>query len=96
MINTNFEETTLKGFKADSSQKEYQAFIEKFMAGVQNMTSQSSEPILVAKVIYEAVTDGTDQLRYTAGPDAEQLIAARKQMNDAEFIGLMKEQLALN
>jgi hypothetical protein len=46
-------------------------------------------------VIYGAVTDGTDQLRYIAGSDAEQLIGARKQMNDADFFGLIKQQLGL-
>ena len=46
-------------------------------------------------MIYEAVTDGTDQMRYIAGADAEQLIGARKQMNDGEFIALIKQQLGL-
>jgi hypothetical protein len=33
-----------------------------------------SQPQMVAEVIYEAVTDGTDKLRYIAGADAKQLI----------------------
>jgi len=32
MINTNFEETTLKGFKVDHDQKEYQPFISLWLA----------------------------------------------------------------
>jgi NAD(P)-dependent dehydrogenase (short-subunit alcohol dehydrogenase family) len=95
MINTNFEETTMKNLAIDPSQTEYAQFLEKFMAGIQKAASQSSEPIIVAEKIYEAATDGKDQIRYIAGPDAEQIIAARKQMEDPEFLGMIKSQFGL-
>ena len=57
--------------------------------------AQASEPILVAETIYRAATDGTDQLRYIAGEDAEQIIAARKQMEDPEYLGMIKGQFSL-
>lgn len=37
-----------------------------------------SEPALIAARVYEAATDGKNQLTYLAGPDAEKLVAARQ------------------
>jgi NAD(P)-dependent dehydrogenase (short-subunit alcohol dehydrogenase family) len=45
----------------------------------------SENIIEVADAIYEAATDGTEKLRYTAGHDAAQLIETRQQMNDVAF-----------
>lgn len=56
---------------------------------------QASKPILVAKTIYRGVTDGTDQLRYIAGANAEQSIAARKQIKDPEYLAMIKGQFGL-
>lgn len=36
-----------------------------------------TEPALIAEVVYEAATDGKDQLRYLAGPDAVATVAQR-------------------
>ena len=58
-------------------------------------TQHASEPSVVAEVIYEAATDGTDQLRYTAGEDARMLMENRKKYSDAEFIGGIKSQMGL-
>ena len=95
MINTNFEETVMKNLNVDPSQTEYAPFLEKVMAGMQNAGSNSSEPIVVAEKVYEAATDGKNQLRYIAGPDAEQIIAARKQMDDESYMTMMKQQMGL-
>jgi len=59
------------------------------------VTETASDPIVVAEVIYKAVTDGSDQLRYTAGEDAKAIVAQRKQLSDAEFIGGIKAQFGL-
>ncbi len=39
----------------------------------------------IAAVVYEAATDGKDQLRYVAGRDAQGLYAQRKQAGDEQF-----------
>jgi NAD(P)-dependent dehydrogenase (short-subunit alcohol dehydrogenase family) len=44
-----------------------------------------SEPEAIAAVIYEAATDGKDQLRYQAGPDAVSYVAERKRIGDEAF-----------
>ena len=54
-----------------------------------------SEPTVVSEVIFRAATDGTDQLRYTAGDDAAQFMAQRKAASDEEFIGGLKKQFGL-
>jgi hypothetical protein len=46
-------------------------------------------------VIWEAVTDGTPRLRYTAGADAAAFMAARSLQDDATFIGGIKAQFGL-
>jgi NAD(P)-dependent dehydrogenase (short-subunit alcohol dehydrogenase family) len=44
-----------------------------------------NEPEAIAAVIYEAATDGKDQLRYQAGPDAISYVAERKRIGDEAF-----------
>jgi NAD(P)-dependent dehydrogenase (short-subunit alcohol dehydrogenase family) len=94
IINTNFA-TTSFDMNIDPSLTEYKPFLDKVMAGMEGAATQGSEPILVAETIYRAVTDGTDQLRYIAGQDAEQIIAARKQMEDPEYLAMIKGQFGL-
>ena len=92
-VKTNFG-TTSFDLNIEGSPEAYVPLVEQFVAAVQEV-AVPSEASDIAEVIYEAVTDGTDQLRYIAGADAEQLIGARKQMNDGEFIALIKQQLGL-
>ncbi|GAB4018093.1 SDR family oxidoreductase [Spirosoma koreense] len=44
----------------------------------------------VAQAIYQAATDGTDQLRYVVGQDAEFYINTRQQNRDQDFIDQMR------
>ena len=54
----------------------------------------TSKPI--ADVIYQAATDGTDQIRYLAGADAERLYAAWKQMNNDDFFTMVNHNFGLD
>ena len=72
---------------------EYQALIGSLMKQWQNPKNTVSPPSLVAEVIYTAVTDGTNQLRYRAGDDAHFLLDTRKKMSDEEFFAMMNNQL---
>lgn len=49
-----------------------------------------------SKVIFDAVTDGTNRLRYLAGADAVELLNSRKELDDDTFIGGLKKQLQLS
>lgn len=72
---------------------EYQPIIGALMKQWQNPNNTISPPSLVAGVIFNAVTDGTNQLRYRAGDDANFLLDTRKKMTDAEFFEMMNKQL---
>jgi hypothetical protein len=51
-----------------------------------------STPEQIAEVVYEAATNGKDQLRYVAGADAKASYAARLQMGDEAFRKAIKQQ----
>ena len=42
--------------------------------------------------MYEAATDGKDQLRYIAGADAKEIYAMRMQLGDEAFRKAMAQQ----
>jgi NAD(P)-dependent dehydrogenase (short-subunit alcohol dehydrogenase family) len=44
----------------------------------------------VAQVIYQAATDGTSQLRYVVGADAEHYLQARQTASDQEYLSIMR------
>jgi len=82
-------------FNNDESLTEYQPMVGKVMGALPAMLDNASPASLVAEVIYEAATDGTGKIRYTAGEDAKAIIANRTQSDDATFIGGMKAQFGL-
>ena len=49
----------------------------------------------VADAIYQAATDGSDQLRYPVGQDATQMLQLRQQMDDSAFKNMMAEQTGM-
>jgi NAD(P)-dependent dehydrogenase (short-subunit alcohol dehydrogenase family) len=51
-----------------------------------------STPAQIAEVVFEAATDGKDQLRYTAGKDAIATVALRRQLGDEAFVKAMDRQ----
>ena len=96
-IATDFGSRSLD-FQHDPSLTDYNTYIEKIMnvfntmMDPQNMSTSES----VAEVVYEAATENSDQMRYLAGPDAEQWISARAQMDDVQFRNMIKSQMQLN
>jgi NADP-dependent 3-hydroxy acid dehydrogenase YdfG len=72
---------------------DYQPIIEALMKQWQNPENTSSPARVVAEVIYTAVTDGTDQLRYRAGDDADFVLDNRKKMSDSEFFEMINNQM---
>lgn len=96
MIATDFGGRSFD-FVNDESMAEYQSVVQALFGawGSDEMTANASQPIVVAEVIWDAVTDGTDTLRYRAGADAVELLNNRKALDDATFIGRLKAQLGL-
>lgn len=82
-------------FSNDETFTEYQSMVGKVMEALPALFDTASPASLVAEVIYEAATDGTNKLRYHAGEDAKAIIENRKQYDDETFIGGMKAQFGL-
>jgi short-subunit dehydrogenase len=94
MIATDFSGRSLI-FSNDENMTEYQNLVNSLMAAMPTMAENASPASVVAEVIFKAATDGTDQLRYTAGEDAKMLMANRQQYDDATFIDGIKSQFSL-
>jgi NAD(P)-dependent dehydrogenase (short-subunit alcohol dehydrogenase family) len=82
-------------FVNDESLEEYQATVQGVMAGFSSGAGEASPASLVAEVIWDAVTDGTDTLRYRAGADAVAILDNRKALDDATFFGGIKARTGL-
>ncbi|MGV6804438.1 MAG: SDR family oxidoreductase [Ruegeria sp.] len=97
MIATDFGGRSFD-FVNDEAMTEYQPVVQALFGawGSPEMTSRASQPQVVADVIWQAVTDGTDTLRYRAGADAVELLDNRKALDDATFIVGLKAQLGLD
>lgn len=94
MIATDFSGRSFD-FSNDENMAEYQNIVGALMTAMPKMGENASPASVVAKVIFDAATDGKNQLRYTAGEDAKMLIANRNQYDDATFIGGIKSQFGL-
>jgi NAD(P)-dependent dehydrogenase (short-subunit alcohol dehydrogenase family) len=93
-ITTDFTGRSLD-FSNDESLTEYQPLIGKVMSAMQSLFKNSSPASVIAEVIYRAATDGSDQLRYTAGEDAKLVVASRKQYDDELFTAGIKAQFGI-
>jgi NAD(P)-dependent dehydrogenase (short-subunit alcohol dehydrogenase family) len=65
----------------------YDAMVERTMSVVKDPKQMAaySTPEQIAEVVYEAATDGKDQLRYIAGEDAKAAYAMRLEVGDEAF-----------
>lgn len=95
MIATDFGGRSFD-FQNDESMAEYQPLIGALMSGWENSGDQASPSSLVADVIYNAATDDGPQIRFRAGGDAEYLLNNRSNMDDAEFMSMIKGQFGIH
>ena len=72
----------------------YDALIDRVMGVITDPKQMESysDPEQIAEVVHEAATDGKDQLRYLAGPDAKATYAARREAGDEAFVKGIKQQ----
>ncbi|NSB44921.1 short-subunit dehydrogenase [Clostridium saccharoperbutylacetonicum] len=95
VIKTDFTGRSIDHAKSETI-TDYNASLSNFYSLATGDSQQiSSEPTLVAEVIYEAVTDGTNTLRYIAGEDAKQAISIRETQGDEAYVSMIKERFAL-
>ena len=93
LINTDFSGRSFD-FQTNESMTEYQPVVGAVMQAF-GQSQNASEPEVVAEVIYEAATDGTDTLRYRAGADAHQYLDGRHAAGDEAFVKEMKKNFGL-
>ena len=73
---------------------EYDVLVNTVMSAITDPKQMEtySTPEQIAEVVYEAATDGKDQLRYAAGADAMATYAARRQLGDEGFHQAIRRQ----
>ena len=72
----------------------YDTLVDRVMSAITNPKQMKtySTPEQIAEVVYEAATDGKDQLRYLAGADGKATYAARLQLGDEAFRKAINQQ----
>jgi NAD(P)-dependent dehydrogenase (short-subunit alcohol dehydrogenase family) len=86
---------TSTSFTSTADDSDYKANLDKVMAGYPKWGTSAQDPHEVADATFTASTDGTEQLRYPVGKDAEQMLGARSQMDDVQFKKMIKESMGL-
>lgn len=93
-VKTDFAGRSLT--KADDSlDAEYARQVEAFIKTAQGRSDNWSDPRVVSEVVWGAVTDGSDKIRYLAGGDAKQMAAARNNMTDEAWVKMMKDNFGI-
>jgi NADP-dependent 3-hydroxy acid dehydrogenase YdfG len=68
----------------------YDEYIDRLLPQFNQAGESGSPPEVTATAIYKAATDGTNKLRYPAGGNAGLILAVRKLLPTAWFIGLIR------
>lgn len=93
VVTTNFGKRAGAEAAYNAQISDYDPFVAKAMtvfAGLREQRLATEED--VAKVIFDAATDGTDQLRYVATEDIQPLVKARRETSETEYIAFMRSQ----
>lgn len=90
-IKTNFADGMVFARKALDPKSPYSQMMQMVATMSEKLMENSSPPELVANLVVEAAMSKTPNLRYLAGKDVEQWVAAKKSMSDEEFQSMMKQ-----
>lgn len=74
----------------------YKELEDKLFPLTEDMMSKATAAEKIAEVVYEAATDGKDQLRYVAGDDAKAIYARRLEIGSEAFRKEIREQFLGN
>ncbi len=95
VLETKFGERSGQEFSSTTTPSDYDGFIAgagEVFEGLRRSRGLATSDA-VAKVIFEAATDGTDQLRYVATDDIRPLIDKRRGSSEAEYMAFMRERM---
>ncbi len=93
VIKTDFVTRSLDVLKKDGLDV-YDETIRKFREAW-GAGRNASSPEMVAGVIYQAATDGTDQLRYMAGEDAKMILDTRAKISQEDYYAMIRQRLGM-
>lgn len=93
-IKTDFAGRSM-AFNNNPAVTEYQPLLDSAMETYGKLMGASSGPEQIAEVVYAAATDGKNTLRYAAGEDALQMLAARAAASDEEYFASVRTQFGL-
>lgn len=91
MIKTNFSNASFIAKKSTDPTSPYAPLMKSMEKSISQLHENASSPQLVANITYDAMTSDKPKLRYLAGKDVEQWVAAQKKMSDEEFHNMIKQ-----
>jgi NAD(P)-dependent dehydrogenase (short-subunit alcohol dehydrogenase family) len=90
-VRTNFGENIVIAKKTQDPNSPYSQMMQMMSSIRGKMLENASDADFVAGVVVEAATAKEPNLRYLAGKDVQQMVAAKKSMSDEEFQKMMKQ-----
>ena len=96
LVRTRMTDTFTSDVPPEHAIEDYRAFSEHTF-GLFNSMMAGDVPTanIVAGRIYDAITDGTDRLRYLVTEDAATFVAARRAVSDEEHVAQTRAMFAL-
>ena len=92
IVRTNFGENMVIAQKGRDPNSPYSQMMMQRVSSVRSrMMEHASDADLVASVVIEAATAKEPNLRYLAGKDVQQLVAAKNSMSDDDFRKMIKQ-----
>jgi NAD(P)-dependent dehydrogenase (short-subunit alcohol dehydrogenase family) len=75
--------------------KSYDGFIDKFNTAAEKVMKDAEGPEVVAKTIYKAATDSTNQMRFPVGKPGPLLLILRKLLSDKLYFLMVRKSYNL-
>jgi len=93
VTSTSFNDRSAESRATDDSLSDYDEFVQRTGEAFVNMSAaRTTEADEVAQVIFGAITDGADRLRYFVGNDSRGFIKAKQEMSDQDYVDFMRSK----
>lgn len=91
VTDTSFNEKSAQERATDASLIHYDDFLKRTNEAFTKMSAaRTTSADVVAQVLLEAASDGTDRLRYLVGDDSRGFIKARQEMSELDYVTFMR------
>lgn len=95
IVDTHFDNTTRNNYAANANQVAYNSYFDKMIALFSKEETVKVTAEAAANIIFDAVTDDTDTLRYLIGDDVQAMVTMRNSMTDQDYIDKMRQQFSV-